>query len=183
MELLPEHFKRTKHNSLPYPSHRVKVKVEIMQRVKGRGGHLVGQKKVPKIRPREAPARVALALRIWRPRILREARVLDDDASLAREQLAIASVARRQHAVEEVYRRARRPRPDRRACRFPSDTAGDPRGAAAPYATTMSYIVSTGSPTLSPPMVYASNPTSSVRCTLSARRSGSMPPCTIPNCA
>ena len=45
MELLAEFFKRAEHYSLPNPPHRVKVKVEVMQRVEGRGGHLAGDEK------------------------------------------------------------------------------------------------------------------------------------------
>ena len=35
MELAAEFFKRAEHYSLPNPPHGVKVKVQIMQRVKG----------------------------------------------------------------------------------------------------------------------------------------------------
>ena len=44
-------------------------------------------------------------------------------------------------------------------------------------------MTSGGSPTLSPPIAYASNPISTVAWTLSVRRSEKVAPCTIPNCA
>jgi hypothetical protein len=44
-------------------------------------------------------------------------------------------------------------------------------------------MTSAGSPTLSPPMAYASNPIATVSAALSRRRSGKTPPCTMPNCA
>ena len=49
MELLAEFFKRAEHYSLPNPPHGVKVKVEIMQRVEGRGRHLAGDEKVAQV--------------------------------------------------------------------------------------------------------------------------------------
>ena len=40
MELLAESFKRVEHNSLSYPSHYVKVEVEVMDGRQRRAGHL-----------------------------------------------------------------------------------------------------------------------------------------------
>ena len=47
----------------------------------------------------------------------------------------------------------------------------------------MSYMTSVGSPTLNPPMAYASKPIATVPAALSSRSSGNTPPWTIPNCA
>src|SRR5690242_16385932 len=38
-------------DSVPNPSHGVKVKVQVMQRVEGSGGHLAGLEKIAQIRP------------------------------------------------------------------------------------------------------------------------------------
>ena len=51
MELAAEFFKRAEHYSLPNPPHRVKVKVEIMQRVEGGCRHFSDDKKVAEIGP------------------------------------------------------------------------------------------------------------------------------------
>ena len=83
MELLAEFFKRAEHYSLPNPPHGVKVKVEIMQRVQRRGGHLAGHEKVPQIGARKVPACVAAALRIGRRLVLGVAGVLDDEGPVA----------------------------------------------------------------------------------------------------
>jgi hypothetical protein len=42
MKLLAEPFKRAEHDSLPDPPHGVKVKVEVVDRVERRPGHLSG---------------------------------------------------------------------------------------------------------------------------------------------
>ena len=47
MQSLPELFERAKRYSVPNPSHGVKVKVEIMQRVKRAADDLAGEKKMP----------------------------------------------------------------------------------------------------------------------------------------
>jgi hypothetical protein len=49
MERQPETFKPPKHYSVPNPANRVKVKVQVMQRVKGGGVDFPGLKKMPKI--------------------------------------------------------------------------------------------------------------------------------------
>jgi hypothetical protein len=46
-ELAPETFKPPKRYSLPDTTHRVKVKVQIMQRVKGGRADFVDRKKMP----------------------------------------------------------------------------------------------------------------------------------------
>src|SRR5436309_2198909 len=73
-----------------------------MQRVKGGGAHFACQKEVPQIRPRTGRARVAVTRGIGRPVVLRVPGVLDVDANVAREQLAVSRVARRQDAIEEI---------------------------------------------------------------------------------
>ena len=51
MERLPETLEPTELNSLPNPPHGVKVKVQIMQRVKGRRRHLAGHEEMPQVGP------------------------------------------------------------------------------------------------------------------------------------
>jgi hypothetical protein len=51
MELAAEFFKRAEHYSLPNPPHGVKVKVDIMQRVEGSGGHLSREEQMAQVRP------------------------------------------------------------------------------------------------------------------------------------
>ena len=63
MEREPETFKPPKRYSVPNPAESVKVKVQIMQRVKGGRVHLAGQKKMTQIRARAGAARVAGARR------------------------------------------------------------------------------------------------------------------------
>jgi hypothetical protein len=46
MESLPEIFEPAERYSLPNPSHGVKVKAQVMQRVKGASGHLAGHVEV-----------------------------------------------------------------------------------------------------------------------------------------
>jgi hypothetical protein len=50
MELLPEFFKRSEHNSLPDTPHGVKVKVEIMDGVQRGRGHLTSDVQVTQVR-------------------------------------------------------------------------------------------------------------------------------------
>src|SRR5712691_6111449 len=102
MERQPETFKPPEHYSVPNPPHGVKVKVEVMQRVKGCRVHLAGEEEMPQIRARGGAAGVAVACRIRRAVVLGVARVLDVDAALAGEELAVPAVARRQDAVEHV---------------------------------------------------------------------------------
>jgi hypothetical protein len=47
METLPEFFEPAERYSLPNPPHGVKVKAQIMQRVKGASGHLAGHGEMP----------------------------------------------------------------------------------------------------------------------------------------
>src|SRR6185295_17517677 len=102
MELQPETFKPPEFNSLPNPPEGVKVKLEIMQRVKGCGVHLAGEKQVAEIRPRTRPAGVAVTRRIGGAIVLGVLRVLNIDAALAGKELPVPAVPRRQHAVEQV---------------------------------------------------------------------------------
>jgi hypothetical protein len=64
MELAAEFFKRAEHYSLPNPPHRVKVKVEIMQRVEGGRRHLSDDKQVSQIGAGEVATGVAAAVGI-----------------------------------------------------------------------------------------------------------------------
>src|SRR5687768_11688451 len=91
-----------KRYSVPDSPHGVKVKAEIMQRVKGARAHLAGHEDVPEISARVGAARVAAAGRIEGAIVLGVAGVADVDPPFAREELAVAGVARRQHAVEHV---------------------------------------------------------------------------------
>src|ERR1043165_7435508 len=97
-ELLPEIVEGAKHNSVPDPPHGVKVKPLIVQRVKGARDHLASHVQVPQIRSGMMPARVASTSRIEGSIVFHIARVLDIDAPLAREELAVARVAGRHYA-------------------------------------------------------------------------------------
>src|SRR5258706_3605452 len=101
-ELLPESIEGPKRYSVSDPPHGVKVKAEIMQRVKGACGHLPGHVEMPQIGARMRAASVTAALRIDCSSVLGKPRVLDIDATLAGEQLAVAGVAGRHDAVEHV---------------------------------------------------------------------------------
>src|SRR3990170_390662 len=90
-ELLAELFKRAEHYSLPNPPHRVKVKVEVMQRVAGRCRHLAGHEKMTQIGPRKIPAGIAAALGIRGRQVLGVPCVLDHQRALAGQQLAVSS--------------------------------------------------------------------------------------------
>jgi hypothetical protein len=103
MERLPELFERAKRYSVPNPPHGVKVKVQIMQRVKGAGDDLAGDKNVPKVRPREVPTGVTPARWISGPVVLGKACILDVEDAFAGEELAIPGVARWHHAIEHVH--------------------------------------------------------------------------------
>ena len=102
MELAAEFFKRAEHYSLPNPPHRVKVKVEIMQRVEGRSGHLADDKQVAQIRTRAMSARVAAAVGIGWQEVLGVAGILDGDRAAAREQLSVSSISSGEHTIEQV---------------------------------------------------------------------------------
>src|SRR5262245_43992550 len=91
----PETFKPPKRYSLPDTSYGVKVKVQIMQRVKGCRVDLAGDEQVPQVRARARAARVAVARQVRRPLVVGIARVLDVDPPFAREQLAVPRVPRR----------------------------------------------------------------------------------------
>src|SRR6185295_10050420 len=76
-ELTPEFLEGSDLNSLPNPPHRVKVKVQIVQCVKGRGCHLTRHEKIPQVGPRVPPAGRARAIRIGWPLVLRVPGILD----------------------------------------------------------------------------------------------------------
>src|SRR2546426_1952385 len=103
MERTPETFKPPKHYSVRNPAQSVKVKVEVMQRVKGRSVDFLCQEKVAQIRSRESAARVTPARRIGRAIILGVLCILDIDAPLAREELPVSGIPRWENAVEQVY--------------------------------------------------------------------------------
>jgi NAD+ synthetase len=58
---------------------------------------------------------------------------------------------------------------------------GRSAGSQGAVDSTTAYMVSGGSPTLNPPMAYASNPMAHVSSALRARKPGTTPPCTMPN--
>ena len=138
---------------------------------------------VPQIGPGARAAGVAPARPIGGAVVLGPCRVLDVDAALSGEELAVARVPGRHARSRTCRRRGRRTRRGRAACPPPSDSGDDRPAAARPSRSVMSYITSTGSPTLSPPIAYASNPIARVPSALRSRRSGYTLPCTIPNCA
>src|SRR6188472_3539123 len=102
MKTLPEIFEPAERYSLPNPSHGVKVKAQIMQRVKGASGHLSGSEKVTQVGPGKVAAGVAVARRIGRSVVLGKLRVLDVYRAFASEELTVAGVPRREDAVEHV---------------------------------------------------------------------------------
>src|SRR5262249_62010844 len=73
-----------------------------MQCVKGCRVDLARQEQVAQVGARRRAARVAMALRIEGAVILRITRVLNIDAPLAREELAVSGVPGRQDAVEKI---------------------------------------------------------------------------------
>ena len=77
MEALPESFERTERDSLPHSTHRVKIEVYVMQRVKGSRCHLSRHEEVSEIRTRKSAAGVALTILVRWPQVLCEARLLD----------------------------------------------------------------------------------------------------------
>src|SRR5262245_51706080 len=83
----PETFESPKHYSLPDTAEGVKVKGQIMQRVKGGRVDLASPEEMTEIGPRTGAARVAAAQRIGRAIVLGVLRVLDIDAPFAREEL------------------------------------------------------------------------------------------------
>src|SRR6185436_17082046 len=103
MELAAEFFKRAEHYSLPNPAHCVKVKVEIMQRVEGGGGHLADDKKVPQIGSRKVPAGMTSAVRVGRGHVFRIPGIFDRKRPTAREELTVPCVPCGQHTIKEVY--------------------------------------------------------------------------------
>src|SRR5688572_14635838 len=103
METLPEIFEPAERYSLPNPGECVKVKAQVMQRVKGASGHFSGHIEMPQIGPRKGPASVATARRIGGAIVLGVLGVLDVDGPLAREQLAVARIPGWEHAVEHVH--------------------------------------------------------------------------------
>src|SRR3954464_9921358 len=85
----PETFEPPKRYSVPNPPQGVKVKVEVMQRVKGGRVDLVGHVQMAQIRARTGRAGVAAAGRIGRAAVVGIARVPDVETPLAGEQLAV----------------------------------------------------------------------------------------------
>ena len=182
MEPLSEHFERSELNSLPDRPHRVKVKLEIMQRIKRRGGHLAGHDRGAADRLVKTCGRCSTRTPGRRPIVLRLRRVLDVDAAAAREELAVARVAGGHDAVEhvdaprdafdEVHRRAR----------LPSGTAAARPGArrdALRRCRTSPRSVRRRSARRSR---TPSNPIATVP-RASRAQVRVMLPCTIPNCA
>src|SRR6476660_1576352 len=102
MERCPETFEPLKNYSVPNLFECVKVKVQVMQRVKGRRVDFAGPKKMTQVRPGTGPAGVAMAGRIRRPVVLRVPRILNIDGAFAGEQLSVSGIPGRQHAVEEI---------------------------------------------------------------------------------
>jgi hypothetical protein len=77
METLPEIFEPAERYSLPNPLHGVKVKAQVMQRVKGGCGHLLRPEKVMQIGPGKSAAGIAGTGRIHRTIVLGIRCVLD----------------------------------------------------------------------------------------------------------
>src|SRR5215218_4752666 len=102
MEREPETFKPPKRYSVPNPPHGVKVKVEVMQRVKGRRRNLAGEEKMAEIGAGKCATGVARTVLIDRPLVVAIAGILDVDAAAGREQLAVPRIAGGQDAVEHV---------------------------------------------------------------------------------
>src|SRR6185436_16012748 len=102
MKTLPEIFEPAERYSLPNPPHGVKVKAQIMQRVKGASGHLAGHGEVSQIGPGKVAAGIAAARRIGGSIVFRKLRVLDVYGALASEELTVPGVSRRHDAVEHV---------------------------------------------------------------------------------
>src|SRR6186713_2505472 len=101
-ELLPECLEGSKRYSVPDPLHGVKVKGQIMQRVKGARHRLAGHVKVPEVGAAVMRASVAVAARIDRSGIVDILGVADIDPALAGEQLTVPRIPRRHHTVEHV---------------------------------------------------------------------------------
>src|SRR6185295_15896854 len=102
MERQPETVKPPERYSVPNPLQSVKVKVEVMQRVKGGRVDLVRHVQMPQVRARTGRAGVAAARRVERPIVLGITGISDVDASLAGKQLAVAGIAGGEHAVEQI---------------------------------------------------------------------------------
>jgi len=64
--------------------------------------HLLGLEQVPQVSPRVGAAHGTHAVGVERSFVFRVARLLDVDAPVPGERLAIATVARGQHAIEHV---------------------------------------------------------------------------------
>jgi hypothetical protein len=102
MEREPETFKPPEHYSVPNPSHGVKVKVEVMQRVKGRRRDFSGEKQMAEIGSAKRATGVTRTVGIDRPLVFGVARVLDVDAAGGGEELAVPRIAGGQDTVEHV---------------------------------------------------------------------------------
>src|SRR6187402_486895 len=101
-ELLPERVEGSKRYSVPDPLHRVKVKGQIMQRVKGARHRLARHVDVAEVRAAVVRAGVAAAPRIGRRGVVSITGIADIEPALAGEQLTVARISRRHHAVEHV---------------------------------------------------------------------------------
>ena len=77
METKPKIFEPAERYSLPNPPHGVKVKAQVMQRVKGASGHFACPVKVTQIGARKGAAGVAGARRIERSVVFGKPRVFD----------------------------------------------------------------------------------------------------------
>ena len=102
VKISPEILKPLKRYSVPNPPKRVKVKAQVMQRVKGGGIDFVSHVQVAQIGPGTGSTGHAPALRIERPFVFDITGVLDIDLAFARKQLAVARIAGRQDAVEHI---------------------------------------------------------------------------------
>jgi hypothetical protein len=91
----PEIFESSKHYTFPNPPQSVKVKVQVMQRVKGRGVDLAGQKEMAQIRTGTCAAGITVTGGVRRTIVFGMPRVLDVEPTFTGEQLAIPRIPRR----------------------------------------------------------------------------------------
>ena len=85
MKPLSERFEAIEFNSLPDRPHGVKVKLDIVQCIQGRGGHLAGQVEMAQVGAGTGAAGVASARLVGGPVVLRPRRVLDVDPARSGE--------------------------------------------------------------------------------------------------
>ena len=184
MKPLSEKLEATEFNSLPNRPHGVKVKLDIMQGIEGRGRHLAGHERDAAGRPVNTCGRCSTAQASSSGRsssayaaFLMLSRPVRVKSCPLRAFLvgmhAVEHVDAARHAFDQVGRRAG-------PHQIAGPVIGQPRGRPARRRRTSRRC---GSPTLSPPIAYASKPTARVPSALRSRRSGNTLPCTIPNCA